>query len=361
MFNKGQSLSIRGYAQIDYNQPISKNEYRNGKLEVHRFVLFTGYRFNDRLQFVTEIEVEHGDEIFIEQAYAQYKINRGMNLRAGMIVMPMGLMNEYHEPTTYHGVERPNVEGKVIPTTWRELALGLTGVLPSQNIRYQAYVTNGFLSHDGDGGVIRGKDGLRKGRQKGLRSTLSSPNFSTKVDYFGLRNLRLGLAGYFGKTQSRLYDGLNKSDDAAIAQADSSVVGMTMLGADLRYSNKGFEGRALYVYANFSNTDQYNAMTGKDFGSRMTGYYVEGAYDLLSLSSRKQKTALLPFVRYEQYNTHAETEGVEKNDAYDITEVTAGISWRHGQAVSFKMDYQWIKNGLDQKSNQLNAGVGVWF
>lgn len=361
MFLGEKNLSIRGYAQIDYNQPLTKGIRQNGKLEVHRFVLFTGYRFTSRLQFISELEIEHGDQIFIEQAFAQYKVNNGLNLRAGMVVIPMGIINEYHEPTTYHGVERPNVEGKIIPTTWRELAVGVTGVLPDVSLRYQFYITNGFLSHDGNDGVIRGVDGLRKGRQKGLRSSISSPNFSAKLDYFGVRNLKLGLAAYTGRTQSKLYDGLDKNNNIAIASADSSTVGLFMIAADARYVRGGLEARGMAVLSSHSDVAAYNQFTGKDLGSKMTGFYAELAYDILVLGEKKYQTSLLPFVRWEQYNTHASTDAIESNPTYNIQEITAGISWRHGQSVSFKGDYQWIKNGLDTKTGQLNFGVGVWF
>ena len=198
MFLNERQLSLRGYAQIDYNQPMMREQRNNGNLEVHRLVLFVGYRFDEKLQFISEIELEHGDQIFIEQAFAQYRISPSINLRAGMVVIPMGIINEYHEPTTFHGVERPRVDGIIIPSTWRELAIGLTGQLPSVPMRYQVYLTNGFLSHDGQAGLLRGSDGLRRGRQKGLRSSISSPNFSAKLDYFGVRNLKLGLSTYLG-------------------------------------------------------------------------------------------------------------------------------------------------------------------
>ena len=361
MFLNQNKLSIRGYAQIDYNQPMTKGWRQNGNLEVHRFVLFTGYRFNEKLQFISEIEVEHGNEIFIEQAFAQYKISNGVNLRAGMMVLPMGIINEYHEPTTFHGVERPSVDTKIIPTTWRELAIGLTGVIPSISIRYQAYLTNGFLSHNGESGTLNASNGLRNGRQKGLRSTISSPNYSAKIDFYGIRNLKLGLSTYIGKTQSRLYDNILKDDEQAETKADSSVIGVVMIGADARYTNGPVEARLVYVMSNHSNSAAYNSFTSAEIGSRMTGFYIEGALDVLKLGSKQYKTGILPFIRYESYNSQASVKHLEPNPRHDIREITTGVSWRHGQSLSFKSDFQWITNGLDETTRQLNFGVGVWF
>jgi hypothetical protein len=239
--------------------------------------------------------------------------------------------------------------------------MGFTGVVNSASIKYQLYVMNGFNGYDGSG-KLRGSDGLRKGRQKGAESFSSSPNVAAKVDYFGLPGLKLGLSGYFGNTQSTLYDGLDKDDAAGVAQADSSVVGIAMVGVDARYNIGGWEFRGQYNLANLSNTDQYNEFTGKDLGSSLKGYYIEAGYDLFH-SSSDITSKLVPFVRYENYDTHNKTEdGLAKNDAYDREEITAGIGWRITPGVVLKSDYQWKKTAAsDDYTGQFNMGVGIWF
>ena len=154
-------------------------------------VLFFGYHFNDRTTFVTEIEAEHVKEFSIEQAFVNYNINPAINFRAGLLLIPMGIVNEYHEPTTFNGVERPNSDKYIIPSTWREIGAGLAGKLEFAAVRYQFYVVNGFNGYD-SGGTFRGTDGLRKGRQKGAESTMSSPNLSAKVDFYGINGLKVG-------------------------------------------------------------------------------------------------------------------------------------------------------------------------
>jgi hypothetical protein len=137
-------LNIGGYAQIDYNQPLDKDLYKNGVLDVHRMVLLFGYKFNDKANFVTELEFEHVNEAYVEQAFLNYKINKWLNFRGGLMLIPMGITNEYHEPTTYNGVNRPMVDTKIIPTTWRELGAGFAGSFDEISLKYQAYVVNGF-------------------------------------------------------------------------------------------------------------------------------------------------------------------------------------------------------------------------
>ena len=359
MLESDQKLTIGGYAQIDYNQPFSSDTRSNGTLDVHRVVLMFGYRFNEKTQFITEVEYEHVQEVYIEQAFLNYKINDWLNFRGGLLLIPMGIINEYHEPATYNGVERPNLDGQIVPTTWREIGAGFTGRVQNLNMRYQLYVVNGFKSYDGSG-ILRGSDGFRRGRQKGAESIMSHPNLSAKVDYYGLPGLKLGLSGYFGETQSTLYNGLPKDDALLEARADSSVVGLNMLGLDAAYSVKGLVLRGQMIYASINNTGQYNKFTGKDLGSEMFGYYLEAGYDVLSSGKSEQK--LIPFVRYEKYNTHAKTENLVKNLAYDRSDITAGLGWWMTPGAVLKADLQWFENeATDTNKKQLNLGIGIWF
>jgi len=105
--DQDKNLVIGGYGQIDYNQQFGDGKKYNGNLDVHRFVLLVGYHFTDRLQVITEIEFEHVKEVFVEQAFMNYRLNNYMNLRGGLMLIPMGIVNEYHEPPLFNGVERP--------------------------------------------------------------------------------------------------------------------------------------------------------------------------------------------------------------------------------------------------------------
>ncbi|MDO9615560.1 MAG: hypothetical protein Q7J86_13675, partial [Bacteroidota bacterium] len=200
-------LTIGGYGEVHYHQPLSSETRRNGELDVHRMVMLFGYQFSDRTQFVTELEFEHVSEVYVEQAFLQHKLNKSINFRAGLLLIPMGVVNEYHEPTTFNGVERPLVDNKINPTTWREIGFGLSGTIQPANLKYQAYLVNGFNGYDG-AAKLNGNNGLRSGRQKGASSYISSPNFTAKVEYYGIRGLNIGLSGYLGDTQSKLYNGI---------------------------------------------------------------------------------------------------------------------------------------------------------
>lgn len=359
-------LIIGGYGEVHYNQPLNAEIRNNGTLDVHRMVLLFGYNFNAKTQFITEVEYEHVSEVYIEQAFLQYKINPYLNLRGGLMLVPMGIVNEYHEPTAFNGVERPTIDSKISPSTWREIGLGVTGNILHASIKYQAYLINGFNGYDG-AAKLSGNNGLRNGRQKGADSYISSPNFTGKVEYYGIRGLNLGLSGYFGETQSKLYHKLDKSDVAARAKADSSVVGISMIGIDGRYNHKALQLRGQFYYTALSNTGQFNQFTANgaklnDLGSAMIGYYVEAGYNVLRFC-RESSFELIPFLRLEAYNTHQTVDNsIAKNGAYQNNIITTGLSFKLAKGIVVKTDVQFSKSAVASKySSSFNAGFGVMF
>ncbi|AXT20627.1 hypothetical protein D7030_00475 [Flavobacteriaceae bacterium AU392] len=350
--NYGKAVTVGAYGEVTYNQP----EGDNGELDVQRLVLLFGYKFNEKTQFVTEVEFEHVNEVFIEQAFINYAVAPNVNLRGGLMLVPFGIINEFHEPTTFNGVERPAVDNAIIPTTWREIGFGVSGRFNDLSLGYQAYIFNGFRSteSDGNGGVngfLQGRNGLRGGRQRAIQSTVDSPTLSVKFDYYGIPGLRLGLSGYFGDTQA----------EDEIEELDGANIGVSLLGLDARYAYKRFTARGQYTYGSFSGTEAYNNLTGLDLGSEVQGWYLEGAYNLLP-STNEQR--LFAFVRYEEFDTHLDTEGaLTKNDAFDRDDITVGLSYHFAPGVVLKGDYQFRDNAVagGNVDNRLNFGLGVWF
>lgn len=349
--NYGKAVTVGAYGELTYNQP----EGDNGEIDVQRLVLLFGYKFNEKTQFVTELEVEHVEEVFVEQAFVNYAVSDQVSLRGGLMLVPMGIINEYHEPTTFNGVERPGMDNVIVPTTWRELGVGVNGRFPELSLSYQAYIFNGFKSTELDGeeviGYLGGSSGLRGGRQKGIQSTVDSPTFSAKFDYYGLPGLRLGLSGYFGRTQA--------ADN--IEELDGANIGISMVGFDARYAIQKISARGQFVYTALTDTDAYNVLTENNLGSALMGFYTEVGYNLLPLAAEQK---LFAFVRYENYDTHAGTEGdTVENQAFNRTDVTAGLSYHIAPGVVVKGDYQFRDNNADngEVDNLLNFGLGVWF
>ncbi|MFK5878861.1 MAG: hypothetical protein QM478_05120 [Flavobacteriaceae bacterium] len=344
--NIKSGVTVGGYAEITYNQP----ETGNGELDVQRLVLLFGYKFNDKVQFITEVEFEHVKEVFVEQAFLQYSFNDKISARGGLMLVPMGSINEYHEPTTFNSVERPSIAKSIVPTTWREIGAGIYGRFDNISLKYQAYIFNGFASVNGDK-YLGGNNGLRNGRQKGAESTFNTPTFSGKVDYYGIQGLRLGLAGYFGRSQP-------EEDDEDLDGAD---IGITMIGLDARYRLGRFAARGELISTSVSDSEAYNNLYGSDLGSQMYGWNLEASFNLLP---SEKKMELWGFTRYESYDTNSKMGGgVDKNLSYDREEWTFGLSFLVAHGAVVKADYQ-IKNNAVARAepdNQFNVGIGVSF
>ena len=361
IIGSNQGLHIGGYGQIDYNRTINDDLNYNAKLDVHRLVTFLGYNFNEKTSFVSELEFEHVVEVYVEQAFLSHNIRDNFSINAGLMLIPMGIQNLYHEPPTFNGVERTNVDKYIVPTTWREMGASVNGRIMDNTLSYELMLVNGFNGYDGEG-VFSGNKGLRSGRQKGAESYMTAPDFASRFSYVGIPNLNLGLSTYFGESESTAYNGLDLSDKNAVSSADSTIIGINMMGIDGRYQKGALQLRGQYIVADLSNTNQYNTFTGKDLGSKMLGYYAEAGYNLLS--EKETNNELIAFARYENYNTHKEVEegGISINSNYDRKDVIIGLGLKLAKGAMFKIDYQIQSNGnSNPRTDQINIGTAVWF
>lgn len=366
MLSDDGKLGIGGYGEVHFNQPFAQDVKETGTLDLHRMVMFLGYNFTKNTQFVSEIEFEYAKELWVEQAFLQHKISKYINLRAGLMLVPMGIINEYHEPVTFNGVERPVIDNRISLSTWREIGAGFSGNVLPVSLKYQLYVMNGLNGYDTKG-LFSGAAGLREGRQKGSKAYIHSPSFSGKIEYYGIKSLNIGISGYSGKSQSKLFNKLHDDSTHMIARADSSVIGISMLGVDARYQFNALEVRGQFYVNSFSNTLQYNkftAVNGKnnDLGKSMIGYYVEAGYNIFR-HIKETSQQLVPFVRYEYYNTHNSVDAeTTQNKAYDNQIITTGITYKLNKNAVIKADLQFAKSASAAEYKKVfNTGIGVMF
>jgi hypothetical protein len=355
-----QQFAIGSYGEAHYNQTIDADKFRPGKIDLHRVITYLGYRFNERVQFFSEIEFEHTNELYVEQAFVNYRFNDKLNFKTGVLLVPMGYVNEFHEPTLFNGVERPNVDKYIVPSTWREMGAGFQGLFKKASLKYQLYVLNGFNAYTG-AARLSGSNGIRNARQGGDESSLTTPSLTGKLSYFGFNRLLIEASAYIGKTESSLYNGLDRNNAAAIAQADSTVVGISMAGMNVSYTMKNLQFRSQGIYTALSNTDQYNTFTGSNVAEGIFGGYAELSYkfDL----KKDDYLQMIPFVRYEYYDTHFKvTENITRNKAYAREEWIIGVGLKPAPGIIFKADYQAVRNKLDNEfSSTVNVGFGYWF
>jgi hypothetical protein len=343
--------TVGGYGELHYNEP---DGIRRGVLDFHRFVLFVNHNFNSKISFRSEIEIEHtkieagsadGGEVAIEQAYLDYALQPNFGIRAGIVLPPVGLINLYHEPPIFHGVERPNVERVIIPATWRESGLGVYGTI-SEALRYQAYLVAGLKAE----GFTAG-NGIRGGRQEALESSPANPSLTGRLDYSPMLGLQLGGSFFIGGSSA---------DVDSIGNAT-----VALWCADARYSYENLSLKALGVVASISDADKINRAFGNSVADRVYGFYVEGAYNILPFLAPESEEELHVFARYEKYNTQASTSGFLALPQYNRNDIVVGVTYKPTYNTAFKFDYTFLNNKLNTGSNtntqQLNLGIGYFF
>lgn len=345
--------TIGGYGEIHYTNPSGPNT--PAEVNVKRFVVFLGHSFSDRLAFRSELEVEDakisggtpGGEVSLEQLYIDYRLGAGATLRTGLVLVPIGIINEIHEPPTFNGVDRPAFDHDVIPTTWREIGVGAQGTLPWPGLSYKAYVVSGLVAAN-----FGGAEGVREGRQEGRQATFANPSITGRLEY-ARPGLRVGASFWHGGTTA---------GDTLLPEG-SFAAPLTVVAADARWDHGPFAVRAEAANLTLGQAAAINARYGTDVGSRIAGGYVEGAVNVLQFLARGTAQRLNLFARHERYDTHARVpSGTARNGAYDRRVTTIGLSWLPVTEVAFKADYAFRRNrGANGEDEVLSLGVGYRF
>ena len=345
-------LSVGGYGEFLYeNKAATRQDGTHvgteKKADALRLVLYTGYKFSDRIVFNSEIEFEHGGysdehpegEAVVEFAYLDFLFAKSFNLRVGQMLVPMGFINELHEPPAFLGARRPQVERTLIPATWHENGLGIHGDLPG-NLSYRLYVMNGL-----DASKFSAS-GIRDGRQAGKEANAQSLAWTGRLDWTPQPGVLLGASFYTGNS--------NQSGAGA-------AITTTLWDTHAEYRARGFQFRGLYTRTTNSDA-QLKTLGGSDsareVGTKQWGGYLEAGYDLLGGG----RQALVPFVRWERLNAQQEViPGVAPLGENDQTVLTLGVNYRPIPNVAIKADLQTFKDRARTGRDQLNLAVGFYF
>ncbi len=356
VYGADRGVSLGGYGEIlwqgfDATRDDGARSGKKDEIDALRAILYFGYRFSDRIVFNSEIEFEHANtgadgEVEVEFANVDFLLHDAFNVRAGLMLVPMGILNELHEPTTFWSARRPVVESVIIPTTWAENGFGFFG--DKGPVSYRAYVVAGL-----DASGFSAASGLRGGRQKGSKSTAEDLAFVGRVDFDPVPGLMFGLSGFFG----------NSAQDATLAGKELDVA-ISLWDIHASYEWRGFGLRALYAQGSVGDVTELNALLGlagtKSIGSRIEGWYGEAGYDVLASLDTKQE--LIPFVRYEDFDTQARVPAGFARDPANARSIwTYGFAYKPHPQVVIKLDYQDVDNEAGTGVDQVNAAVGYSF
>ena len=344
---------ISGYMEMHLNAPLDRAD-GDATLDFHRFVLLFSHSFSDRLRFVGELEVEHAivegledaGELELEQAYVDVLIRPSFNVRAGMMLVPVGILNERHEPPVFHGVERPFVDTVIVPTTWFEAGAGVHGRIGS----WLAY--RGFVMAPLDATEFSADEGLRGGLQKGSEANLRNAALTGRIELTRVPGLTVGLSGWKGDS------GFN------LPRLDPTV---GLFEVDARFRRAGFEARGQYAHVFIGDAERLNdALTllvgvSPNLARQLRGYYLE-ASRMFRVPRSLHHVAV--FARYEDFDTQFRMpSGYQPIPSFDRRAVTVGATYYLDPDVAVKFDYthQGSASVIRRAPRTINVGLGWWF
>ena len=351
---QGSETTLGGYGEITYNNYRDKTV--KDEADLRRFVLSYGHRFNDKLSLRAEVEIEHAlveegqGELAVEQAYVEYALHPNANLRAGLMLLPIGILNETHEPATFYGAERNEVESRIIPATWRELGLAVQG-----NVLDGLEYNVGFSTSLDASKYSNASNGVRGLRSEGFKAAAND------IAFFGGLNYRqpgwlIGASLFTGDTAQ---NGVGSTSSAALQGKNARA---TLWDVHGKVNFGDLDLQALYARGTLGDTDAINAAAGIAAGSSAAapksfwGGYGQAAYHIW----KKGDMRLSPFVRFERYNTQASVDsGFTQDPLNNERVVTVGANFNLSREVVFKADWQNFKR--DNAKDRFNLGVGYQF
>lgn len=367
--------SIGGYGEMLFEKSDRTRE--NGALsnasaraDLLRAVFYIGHKFSPTLLFNSEIEFEHSGikdeaevavdplsgqgeaelsgEVVMEFAYIDWQVRRGLGLRAGKLLVPMGLVNEQHEPPVFPGARRPDTERLIIPSTWAAAGAGFYGET-AQGFEWRAYLVEGL-----DASHFDAARAVREGRQNASQSVFTHPALSARLDWKGTPGLLIGGSGYTG-------DSWQQAQPAGAALSAR----VTLLDAHARWQWNGLELRGLYATGTLADAGALSdalALTGTErLGKRFFGGYAEALFDVAPRLWPGTSYLLAPYVRAESLDTQDDVEGGSNDDALERTIFTFGVAAKPHPNVVVKADREQRSNGADTETSRWNVALGWLF
>ena len=303
----------------------------------------TSYELENTENGEYETEVEKGGEVALEQFHITRMIVQEFNIRAGHLIVPVGLTNAHHEPINFFGSSRPEGETTIIPCTWHETGIEFLGKFGKDyaTFDYEAMIVTGLNANgfDRNKWVRGGKQGLFEG------DNFTSPAYVARLNYTGVPGLRLGGSIYYCPNTGA-------NSDKLITYDEIGRIPVTIYSLDAQYTNKYVTARANYLSGNIAHADQLGAKNGKlsnksgysrttPIAKRAVSYNAEVGLNLKSIvGGGKNFPVIYPFAQYEYYNSQEKGEGMDVMDARcQVSKWNFGLNWRALPNLVVKADY----------------------
>ncbi|MEO7062973.1 MAG: hypothetical protein ABI082_04260 [Dokdonella sp.] len=354
-----QSTRLWGYGELNYNRPTGNASA--AKADVRRAVLGFSHAFDEDTHVYGELEWEHAvvsatdpGESEVEQLYVEHQVVPAVAVRAGLSLIPLGFINERHEPANYYGVERNFVETAIIPSTWREGGVSLLGSTDS-GLSWNVGLTTGFDLAKWDATAAEG----RASPLGSIHQELAQAN-ANDFSMYGAANWQ-GIPGF--TVGGGVFSGGIGQDQKEFLAKNARL---TLAEVHMRWQPGPFDLSALYAHGQISDTEALNVSfighptpVPKSFW----GGYVQGAWRVW----QRGESSLAPFMRYEAFNTAASYAAIPQGLGVPVADTervwTAGVNYYLTPSVVFKADYQHfnIADAVLGYGNRFNLGVGYQF
>jgi hypothetical protein len=362
VYSVAKGVSIGGYAEGSYHRQHDSDS--SDEWDLTRAVLYLGYKFTDRLVWNSEIEFEHATteqegSVNVEFATLDYLWQPAANFRVGEVLVPMGFVNQVHEPPFYYGTRRPEPERVIIPATWGENGVGVFGDVGEQ-LHYQAYVVAGL-----DALGFTPDEGIRDGRQGASESLAEDLGWVGRLDFDVVPGLRVGGSYFTGRSGQDQQVDLGGGMIADVPHART-----TLWEAHAEWRRRGLLARALWTEGRIGNTGELSALLSTLEGepmpiaSELRGGYIEAGYDLMPLLRPGSDASLEPFFRYEYVDPQQDVpDGFARMEDARSRTLIPGIQWKPIPNVALKVDWrrkQALRGGHHQ-GDELGFGFGLVF
>jgi hypothetical protein len=352
-----KNVNVTGYGETHFNVPIDNDPGRPNEFDAHRFVIGVNARLADWIFLSAEIDYEHAaQELEFEMGYLDFLLDPKVNFRVGTVLIPVGFLNEYHEPTLFWTVERPQFQSRIIPTSWNGTGGGFFGTFGNflGGMNYRVYAVNSLDSVNAGGGEFKASSGIRSGRLLPDHAIAEDIAITGRVEFSNLfSGFQLGGSFYTGETTH-----------GSIEQGGRT----TVLEADIKYRLKWFEMNASFANIHVGNAAEItNAALGANgnIASNILGYNIQAGIHWPQLLGKSTSHDVVTHFMYEFIDTQnqMQTGLSQATGSSGETDVyTTGVTWIPSTTnVSLKMDYTHQRFLDGTSTDQVNFGMAYMF
>ena len=367
---------VGGYFDIQYRSHRKGvlEGYGNGTtngFDQQRFVPFIYADITEHVKFASELEIEHGirgtsdNEISLEFAHIDYLVNEPVNIRAGIVLIPIGKFNLLHDSPLNDLTDRPLVSQFVIPSTMSETGAGFYGTFypgRTSKLDYELYVTTGPCGYNRDGSPrINEGSGTKNSRQRKCASDdgLDINNgkaVSGRVAFSPMLGVEIAGSSYYGNQSPTSYNPLSiTAIDWTLQRGPFEIIGEAAW-AYARGNSRAIPGntQGFAPGALLTGINTFNPLAAPP--QRIQGFYLQGNYHFMpaflsKLSPKRfgEGSTFTAVIRYDRVNLNMDNRA---ENSGELEQISFGLNYRPVEDAVFKVSYQYMPKSFNPNTSE---------